>query len=94
MEQAQTRAFAALQPFVQLAKSATSQSPRYISNIITNATSAPNTFTFAELLETPAIQSLASPDTPEEYRPYLTQLEIFAWGTWEEYHCKSTLIHE
>jgi COP9 signalosome complex subunit 7 len=62
-------------------------SPRYIANIITNATSHPNTFVFAELLETPAIKSLRSPETPEEYQGYLKLLEIFAWGTWQEYQC-------
>ena len=87
MEQIHSRALEALQPFVHLAASTASSSPRLIANLIENATSSPSTYVFAELLETPAVQALASPDTPEEYRGYLTLLQIFAWGTWEEYHC-------
>lgn len=86
MDQSQKQALGALQPFIHLANSSTTHSARFIANIITNATSAPNTFIFAELLETQAVQSLARPDTPEEYRSYLKLLEIFAWGSWEEYH--------
>ncbi|KAH8697739.1 putative COP9 signalosome subunit 7 [Talaromyces proteolyticus] len=85
MELAQSRALEALQPFIHLTISSTASSPRFIANIITNATSSPNTFVFAELLQTPAVQSLRSPETPEEYRGYLKLLEIFAWGTWQEY---------
>ncbi|CRG92295.1 COP9 signalosome complex subunit 7 [Talaromyces islandicus] len=81
MEQAQSRALEALQPFILLTTSSTASSPRFIANIINNATSSPNTFVFAELLETPAVQSLRSPETPAEYRGYLKLLEIFAWGT-------------
>lgn len=87
MEQAQSRALEALQPFILLTTSSTASSPRYIANIITNATSSPNTFVFAELLETQAVQSLRSPKTPEEYQGYFKLLEIFAWGTWQEYQC-------
>ena len=85
MEQIHTKALEALQPFIHLATSTTSPSPRFLTNLITNATSSPNTFIFAELLETPEIQSLRSPGTPDEYQPYLTLLEIFAWGTWQDY---------
>ncbi|KAK2738763.1 hypothetical protein FQN57_006931 [Myotisia sp. PD_48] len=85
MEQAQSRALEALQPFVHLANSSTSHSPRFVANLITNATSAPNVFIFSELLETNAVQSLSNPNTPDEYRPYLLLLQLFSWGTWEEY---------
>ncbi|KAF3491842.1 ACOB protein [Arthroderma uncinatum] len=91
MDQSQKRALGAIQPFIHLANSSTSHSPRFIANIITNATSAANTFIFAELLETPAVKSLANPDTPDEYRSYLKLLEIFAWGSWEEYHATPNL---
>ncbi|EGE03033.1 ACOB protein [Trichophyton equinum CBS 127.97] len=91
MDQSQKQALGALQPFIYLANSSTTHSARFIANIITNATSAPNTFIFAELLETQAVQSLARPDTPEEYRSYLKLLEIFAWGSWEEYHATPNL---
>ncbi|KAH0541731.1 hypothetical protein FGG08_003823 [Glutinoglossum americanum] len=53
------------------------------ADLITRATSAPNTFVFAELLETPNIQALAN--ASDEWRPYLTLLQIFAWGTWMDY---------
>ncbi|KAJ5814909.1 hypothetical protein N7474_006686 [Penicillium riverlandense] len=85
MDQTHTRALEALQPFVHLANSNSATSPRFVANIVTNATSSPHTYVFAELLETPTIQALGSPDTPAEYQGYLKLLEIFAWGTWQEY---------
>ncbi|KAJ5125529.1 hypothetical protein N7526_007706 [Penicillium atrosanguineum] len=81
MDQTHTRALEALQPFIHLANSNSATSPRFIANIITNATSSPQTYVFAELLETPNIQTLSSPDTPAEHRGYLKLLEIFAWAT-------------
>lgn len=78
----QTKALNALEPFLALSKSATS--PRAASDLVVQATSAPNTFVFAELLQTPNIQNLRS---SQEYASYLTLLEIFAWGTWEDYKC-------
>ncbi|KAH6220077.1 hypothetical protein HBI42_105500 [Parastagonospora nodorum] len=82
----QTKALNALEPFLALTKSATS--PRAASDLITQATSAPNTYVFAELLSTPNIQNLRN---SEEYAPYLTLLEIFAWGTWEDYKSQTNL---
>jgi COP9 signalosome complex subunit 7 len=58
----QTKALNALEPFLALSKSATS--PRAASDLIVQATSAPNTYVFAELLQTPNIQNLRS---SEEY---------------------------
>ena len=85
MDQTHARALEALQPFVALATSNSATSPRFVASIVTNATSAPQTYVFAELLETPTIQALAAPDTPAEYKGYLKLLEIFAWGTWQDY---------
>ncbi|KAJ6021212.1 hypothetical protein N7540_006716 [Penicillium herquei] len=85
MDQAHARAIEALQPFIHLAKSNSATSPRFVAQIITNATSHPNTYVFGELLETPTIQSLRAPDAPTEYKGYLKLLEIFAWGTWQDY---------
>lgn len=85
MDQTHAKALEALQPFIHLANSTSATSPRFIANLITNATSNPQTYVFAELLESPTIQSLRSPDTPAEFQGYLTLLEIFAWGTWQEY---------
>ncbi|KAK0632081.1 hypothetical protein B0T14DRAFT_20906 [Immersiella caudata] len=73
----QTKALNALEPFLALSKSATS--PRAAADLITRATSAPNTFIFTELLQTPQIQALASAD---EFAPYLTLLRIFSYGTY------------
>ncbi|KAK2739927.1 hypothetical protein FQN55_009101 [Onygenales sp. PD_40] len=92
MEKTHSRALEALQPYVHLAKTSSTSTPRYIKDLINRATAAPNTFVFAELLETPAVQALRSPDTPDEYRAYFFLLEIFAWGTWEEYQCEH--IHD
>ncbi|KAF2791741.1 hypothetical protein K505DRAFT_248282 [Melanomma pulvis-pyrius CBS 109.77] len=82
----QTRALNALEPFLALSKSA--NSPRAAANLVTQATSAPNTYVFAELLQTPNIQSLRK---SEEYAGFLTLLEIFAWGTWQDYKAHGSL---
>lgn len=76
----QTRALNALEPFLALSKSA--NSPRAAADLVTQATSAPNTYVFAELLQATTIQALR--DSPEHAR-YLRLLEIFAWGTWQDY---------
>lgn len=92
MDQTHTRALEALQPFIHLARSNSAGSPRFIANLITNATSSTQTYVFAELLELPTVQALRSPDTPAEFKGYLKLLEIFAWGTWQEYQSKITYI--
>jgi COP9 signalosome complex subunit 7 len=84
----QTRALNALEPFVALSKSA--NSPRAAADLITQATSAPNTYVFAELLQTPNIQNLDSPSAAS-HRGYYTLLEIFAWGTYADY--KGIVLH-
>ncbi|KAL0264485.1 hypothetical protein SLS55_000435 [Diplodia seriata] len=76
----QTRALNALEPFLALSKSA--NSPRAAVDLITQATSAPNTYVFAELLQASNIQALR--DSPE-HASHLRLLEIFAWGTWQDY---------
>ena len=84
----QTKALNALEPFLALSKSATS--PRAASDLIVQATSAPNTYVFAELLQTPNIQNLRA---SEEHAPYLALLEIFAWGTWADLNGASAATH-
>ncbi|KAJ5504146.1 hypothetical protein N7463_007020 [Penicillium fimorum] len=91
MDQTHTRALEALQPFIHLARSNNAGSPRFIANLITNATSNTQTYVFAELLELPTVQALRSPDTPAEFKSYLKLLEIFAWGTWQEYQATPNL---
>jgi COP9 signalosome complex subunit 7 len=84
MEQA--RAINALEPFVVLSKSAST--PRRAAELISQAISAPSTFVFAELLQTPNIQALRG---SHEFAPHLRLLEIFAWGTLADY--QSTPLH-
>ncbi len=91
MDQAQNRALTALQPFLHLALTTKSPSPRILADFVTRATSAPGTYIFAELLQTPAIQSLRSSNTPEEFRSYYTALEIFSYGTLADYRSKRLL---
>ncbi|KAJ4415636.1 COP9 signalosome complex subunit 7a [Neurospora sp. IMI 360204] len=85
MEQA--KALNALEPFIALSKSATS--PRAAADLVTRATSAPNTFIFTELLQTPQIQSLASSD---EFSPYLTLLQVFSHGTYADYTANASTL--
>ena len=89
MDQSQIKALAALQPFVHLASTTKSPSHRFVADLITRATSAPDTYVFTELLQTPAVQLLRAADTPAEYQGYLTLLELFSWGTYEEYASES-----
>jgi COP9 signalosome complex subunit 7 len=76
----QSRAINGLAPFIALAKSA--NSPRAAADLVTQATSAANTYVFAELLEQPNVKALAG---NEQYGKLHTLLEIFAWGTLETY---------
>jgi COP9 signalosome complex subunit 7 len=78
----QQRAINALESFLALSKSA--NSPRAAADLVTQATSHPQTYVFAELLHTPNIQALK---TSPEYANYHNLLEIFAWGTWADYQC-------
>ncbi|KAF4448887.1 hypothetical protein F53441_7775 [Fusarium austroafricanum] len=75
----QTKALNALEPFLALSKSATS--PRAAADLVTRATSAPNTFLFSDLLQTPAIQNLAN----SEFASNLELLKIFSYGTYSSY---------
>ena len=92
MDQAQTRALAALEPFILLATTTKSPSHRFLADLITRATSAHGTYIFTELLQTAAIQSLRSPDTPPESAAYLTLLEVFSYGTYAEYKSEDCTI--
>ncbi|KAI0203694.1 PCI domain-containing protein [Astrocystis sublimbata] len=80
----QTKALNALEPYLALTKSATS--PRAAADLITQATSNPNTYVFTELLQTPQIQGLSS---SPEYASHLKLLEIFSYGTYSSYHTLS-----
>ena len=79
------RAINALEPFVALSKSATS--PRAAADLISQATSHPHTYVFAELLQTPNIQALRN---DADFSSHLRLLEIFAWGTHADYLCTMT----
>ncbi|KIH94295.1 COP9 signalosome complex subunit 7 [Sporothrix brasiliensis 5110] len=78
---AQLKAMDALEPFVALSKSASS--PRQAADLVVRATSHPSTYFFAELLQTPQIQALATADP--EYAAYLAVLQIFSYGTYADY---------
>lgn len=56
--------------------------------MITRATSSPNTFVFAELLDAPQIQALAN---SEEYASHLSLLKIFSYGTYADYKSNASL---
>ncbi|EXJ83566.1 hypothetical protein A1O1_07189 [Capronia coronata CBS 617.96] len=81
MDQSQSKALAAIQPFVHLATTTKSPSPRFVAELIKGAISAPGTYVFTELLQTPACQSLRG----TELQSWLTLLEVFSWGTYAEY---------
>ncbi|KAI1384160.1 uncharacterized protein F4822DRAFT_62813 [Hypoxylon trugodes] len=76
----QTKTLNALEPYLALTKSATS--PRAAADLVTQATSNPNAFVFAELLQTPQIQALSQ---SAEYAAYLSLLQIFSYGTYADY---------
>jgi COP9 signalosome complex subunit 7 len=76
----QSLALNALAPYLALAKSATS--PRAAADLVAQATSAQNTYVFAELLQQPNIQAL---NGQEQFGGSFELLKIFAWGTWEDY---------
>lgn len=82
----QQKALNALEPFLALSKSATS--PRAAADLVTQATSAPNTSIFAELLQTPNIQALRT----SEHAASLQLLEIFAWGTYADYTAAASTL--
>ncbi|KAH7257607.1 hypothetical protein BKA59DRAFT_414820 [Fusarium tricinctum] len=81
----QTKALNALEPFLALSKSATSD--RAAADLVIRATSAPNTFLFAELMHTPAIEKLAK----SEFASHSALLQIFAWGTYSTYRSTAGL---
>ncbi|OAQ83187.1 COP9 signalosome subunit 7 (CsnG) [Purpureocillium lilacinum] len=83
----QTKALNALEPFLALSKSATS--PRAAADLVTRATSAPNTFVFAELLQTPQVQALSS---SPEYASHLALLQTFSHGTYQSYRAESSKL--
>ena len=70
------------QPFIALSKTTTS--PRAAIDLITQATSSPSTFIFAELLSQPTISALST--SPEaSHRAHHTLLTLFSHGTFETY---------
>lgn len=85
MDPVQAKALGALQPFILLATTTKSPSPRFLADLIKRATEAPGTYIFTELLQLAPVQSLRAADTPPEFQGYLSLLEIFSWGTIEEY---------
>ncbi|CAE6478561.1 unnamed protein product [Rhizoctonia solani] len=68
-----------LEPFLLMAKSAKGAGA---TKLIADATSAPGTYVFAELLEMPNIQELG---TNEQHAPWLELLKVFSYRTWTDY---------
>lgn len=64
-----------------MALSKSASSPRAAADLIERATTDPNTFIFAELLQAPQIQALEA----SEFSSHFTLLQIFSYGTYEEY---------
>ncbi|KIW84934.1 hypothetical protein Z517_00322 [Fonsecaea pedrosoi CBS 271.37] len=87
MDQSQTKALAAIQPFVHLATTTKTPSPRFIAELIKGAISAPGAYIFTELLQLPVIQSLRG----TQGESWLKLLEIFSWGTYEEFKADPSL---
>ncbi|CUA71398.1 COP9 signalosome complex subunit 7b [Rhizoctonia solani] len=71
--------FKYLEPFLLMAKSAKGAAA---TKLITDATSAPGAYVFAELLEMPNIQELAA---NEQHAQWLELLKIFSYRTWADY---------
>lgn len=69
-------------PFIALSK--TTASPRAAVDLITQATTSPSTYIFAELLAQPTIATLSESDDPT-HRAYYTLLSLFSHGTYETY---------
>lgn len=67
----------------------TATSPIAAADLVTRATSAPNTYLFSELLHTPSIQSLASSPT---HASSLALLQIFSYGTYADYRAASPAL--
>ena len=82
----QQRAVNALEPYLALSKNA--RTPASAADLVKQATSDPHTYIFVELLQTPNIQSLRNDNA---HARHLTLLEIFAWGTWNDYQTTTNL---
>ncbi|KAL2261792.1 hypothetical protein VTK26DRAFT_3339 [Humicola hyalothermophila] len=78
----QTRALNALEPWLAISNGVNDW--RTASDLVTRATSDPNTYIFTELLEKPQIQALATYGNGEGV-PYLELLKIFCYGTYATY---------
>ncbi|KAF8551930.1 hypothetical protein OG21DRAFT_1605036 [Imleria badia] len=70
---------ASLEPFLLISKSAKGAAA---AKLIQDATSAPGVVVFAELLELPNIQELA---TSEQHAPFFSLLQLFSYRTFRDY---------
>ncbi|KAF8139797.1 hypothetical protein EV363DRAFT_1392722 [Boletus edulis] len=70
---------ASLEPFLLISKSAKGAAA---AKLVQDATSAPGVFVFAELLELPNIQELA---TSEQHAPCFSLLQLFSYRTFRDY---------
>ncbi|KZT09073.1 uncharacterized protein LAESUDRAFT_811135 [Laetiporus sulphureus 93-53] len=74
-----TNLTAKLEPFLLMSKSAKGAAA---AKLIQDATSAPGVYVFAELLEMPNIQELA---TSEQHSQHHSLLQLFAYKTYQDY---------
>ena len=84
----QTKALNALEPFLALSKS------RYLAAGCVRSGHPGYQCTEYLCVRRAAADAQTSRNlrSSEEYAAHLTLLEIFAWGTWEDYKCMSLLI--
>ncbi|KDQ17544.1 hypothetical protein BOTBODRAFT_29719 [Botryobasidium botryosum FD-172 SS1] len=68
-----------LEPFLLMAKSAKGAAA---GKLIQDATAAPGVYVFAELLDIPNVQELAS---NPQLSPFLSLLHLFSYGTYDQY---------
>ncbi|KAI9100445.1 hypothetical protein DFS34DRAFT_486008 [Phlyctochytrium arcticum] len=78
-----TSSSAKLEPFVLLAKNVKGAAA---VQLICDTISAPNVFVFSELLELPNVQELKQ---NPQHAPYVSLLELFAYGTYQDYKQQS-----
>ncbi|KIW70204.1 hypothetical protein PV04_02496 [Phialophora macrospora] len=87
MDQVQAKALAAIQPVIYQISTSKNTSPRFVAELIKGAISDRGAYIFTELLQLPAVQALDG----TEFEPWLKLLEIFSWGTYEEYKALQSL---
>ncbi|EXJ61879.1 hypothetical protein A1O7_02309 [Cladophialophora yegresii CBS 114405] len=87
MDQVQAKALAAIQPVIYQITTSKNATPRFVAELIKGVISDRGAYIFTELLQLPTVQALRG----TEFEPWLTLLEIFSWGTYQEYKANPLL---